>query len=76
MQKIINGVTSYDEIGKIIKEYGAKKFMLVCGGSLSRLEVGKYLMALDIEHIVFSDFSPNPNYEDIVPAVELFKTEG
>ena len=28
-QKIISGVTSYDEIGKIIKEYGTKKFMLV-----------------------------------------------
>lgn len=75
-QRIVSGVRSYDEIGKIIKEYGAKKFMLVCGGSLSRLEVGKYLMGLDIEHIVFSNFSPNPNYEDIVPAVELFKTEG
>ncbi len=75
-QRIVNGVKSYDEIGKIIKEYGAEKFMLVCGGSLSRLEVGKYLMGLDIEHIVFSDFSPNPNYEDIVPAVELFKREG
>ncbi len=75
-QKIVNGLLSYDEIGKIIKEYGAEKFMLVCGGSLSRLEVGKYLMGLDIEHIVFSDFSPNPNYEDIVPAVELFKREG
>lgn len=75
-QKIINGVTSYDEIGRIIKEYGAKKLMIVCGGSLSRLEVGKYLMELDIEHIVFSEFSPNPNYEDIVPAVELFKKEG
>ena len=75
-QKIINGVLSYDEIGNIIKGFGAKKFMLVCGGSLSRLEVGKYLSELDTEHIVFSDFSPNPKYEDIVPAVELYKHEG
>ena len=74
-QKIISGVTSYDEIGKIIKEYGTKKFMLVCGSSLLRLEIGKYLLAFDTQHIVFSDFSPNPNYEDIVPAVELFKKE-
>ena len=76
MQKIINGVSSYDEIGEIIRGLGAKKFMLVCGGSLSRLEVGKYLLGLDIEHIVFSEFSPNPKYEDIVPAVELYKREG
>ena len=76
MQRIINGVDSYDEIGDIIRGFGAKKFMLVCGGSLSRLEVGQYLLGLDIEHIVFSDFSPNPKYEDIVPAVELYKREG
>ena len=76
MQKIVNGVSSYSEIGDIIRGLGAKKFMLVCGGSLSRLEVGKYLLGLDIEHIVFSDFSPNPKYEDIVPAVELYKREG
>lgn len=74
-QRIVNGVKSYDEIGRIIQEYGCKKLMLVCGGSLSRLEVGKYLMSLDIPHIVFSDFSPNPKYEDICPAVDLFKRE-
>lgn len=75
-QKIVCGVESYDEIGRIIERYGEKKIMIVCGGSASRLEVGKYLDTLKVERVYFRDFSPNPQYEDICPAVELFKKEG
>lgn len=75
-QRIVCDVSSYDEIGAIINEYGAKKIMIVCGGSASRLEIGKYLDSLDIPHVYFKEFSPNPQYEDIYPAVEQFRREG
>lgn len=74
-QKILVGV-AYDKIREEILSLGSEKFMLVCGSSLSRLELGKYLNSLDIPHIVFSGFSPNPKYEEICPAVELFLSEG
>ena len=75
-QKIICGVKSYDDIGEIIKGLGSKKIMIVCGSSASRLEVGRYVDSLDVPHVYFKGFSPNPQYEDIVPAVEQFKREG
>ena len=74
-QRIICGVKSYAEIGEIIESYGAKKIMVVCGNSASRLGVGRYIESLDVPHVYFRGFSPNPQYEDIVPAVEQFKRE-
>ena len=75
-QRIICGVKSYDEIGEVIKGLGAKKIMIVCGNSASKLEVGRYVDSLDIPRVYFKGFSPNPRYEDICPAVDTFKREG
>ena len=75
-QRIVNGVRSYEEIKEIIESFGAKKFMIVCAGPVLSLDVGKYLAALDVPSVEFSNFSPNPKYEDICPAVELFRREG
>ena len=74
-QKIVSNIP-YEMIEKILMGFGCRKFMLVCGNSLSSLELGEAIESIDIPHITFKDFSPNPKYEDICPAVNLFLSEG
>ena len=74
-QKIVSNIP-YEFIGKILEGFGCKKFMLVCGNSLSKMELGEYLESLEIPHVTFKGFSPNPKYEEICPAVKLFLEEG
>ena len=46
-----------------LRSLGAKKLLLVCGGSIARLRAGAYFEALParlgIGVVRFSDFSPN-----------------
>ena len=51
-----------------------RKVMLVCGGSLDRLSIGSSVKKLAA--VRFSDFSPNPLYEDVAAGVKLFLETG
>ena len=75
MNKIIKGYESHKKLGEIFTELGVKKYMLVCGSSIRLLKVSSYLKELKIPFVRFSDFNPNPRYEDIVSGVEVFKKE-
>lgn len=52
----------------------SKKVLLVCGRSFDQLPISKAIRNLNV--IRFSDFSPNPVYEDICKGVDLFRTSG
>ena len=65
---------SYKEIENVFKENGVKKPMLVCGKSFQKTEIFDYLGQFDI--VVYDNIRPNPRFDDMLPAAELFKTEG
>jgi len=75
-QQIIMGDASCDEVLRILQLHGARRFLLVCGSSFHSLSIADRIKGFPIAHTVFSEFSPNPKYEDICKGVALFNTEG
>ncbi len=71
MQKIINGIINLPEI---LKEVGCKKLFLVIDSSYPFLNIKDAIEALQVEEKVkFSDFTPNPLYEQVCNGIELLK---
>ncbi len=75
-QRIIEGKASYEKIGEILRELGVKKYLLVYTNSAKKLPVWEYLTSLGIPSALFSGFTPNPKYEEIVTGIDLFNAEG
>lgn len=73
MQTIIQGKESYKQLSDILKTIGSKKFLLVCGkNSFDALNIQKFIDTKCSEYIRFSDFSPNPKYEQVCKGIEAF----
>ncbi len=71
MQKIINGISN---LPAILKEVGCKKLFLVIDSSYPFLNIKDAIEALPVEEKVkFSDFTPNPLYEQVCNGIELLK---
>lgn len=72
MQKIINGI---EKLSGILQEVGCKKLFLVIDSSYPFLNIKDAIEALPVEEKVkFSDFTPNPLYEQVCEGIELLKT--
>ena len=72
MQKIINGI---DKLPGILQEVGCRKLFLVIDSSYPFLNIKDAIEALDVEEKVkFSDFTPNPLYEQVCKGIELLKS--
>ena len=61
-------------LAKIFGQIGSRRVLLVCGRSFDRLAFRSILEAISIPLVRFSDFSPNPQYEDVRKGVERFRT--
>ena len=69
MQKIINGIA---QLPAILKEVGCEKLFLVVDSSYPFLNIKDAIEALQVEEKVkFSDFTPNPLYEQVCNGIEL-----
>lgn len=72
MQKIINGIAN---LPAILKEVGCKKLFMVIDSSYPFLNIKDIIEDLPVEEKVkFSDFTPNPLYEQVCNGIELLKT--
>lgn len=73
MQKIYQGKESYKKLADILKEICSNKFLLVCGkNSFDALNIQTFIDVECTEYIRFSDFSPNPKYEQVCKGIEIF----
>lgn len=72
-QRIFSGKDAHKRLESILKEYGCKRYFLVCDKSFQFISIKKFLISLDISYEIFSDFSPNPCYEDVCKGVLLFR---
>ena len=71
MQIIINGIVNLPEI---LNEVGCKKLFLVIDSSYPFLNIKNAIESLPVEEKVkFSDFTPNPLYEQVCCGIELLK---
>ena len=75
-QTILRGEGVHRQIGEILHELGCCKFLLVCGGSFRRLPVADYFEKLDIPYVTFTDFTPNPQYDEVCRGVEVYRASG
>lgn len=72
MQKIINGI---DQLPGILQEVGCRKLFLVIDSSYPFLNIKDTIEALPVEEKVkFSDFTPNPLYEQVCKGIDLLKS--
>ena len=72
MQKIINGIA---QLPAILKEVGCEKLFLVVDTSYPFLNIKDAIEALPVkERVFFSNFTPNPLYEQVYNGIELLKT--
>lgn len=71
-QKIIKGIAS---LSQIMKDINCKKLFLVVDSSYPFLNIKKDIETLGIEKVLFSDFTPNPQYEQVCNGIDLLNTE-
>lgn len=74
-QTVIKGSRAIQKLPEILKKIGCKKLLMVCDSSFEFLNIKENLMSLPVKTVMFSDFTPNPLYEDVVKGVELFEKE-
>lgn len=67
-QKILNGI---NHLGEAIE--GTTKVFLVCDSSYPFLNIKDYIESMGIPHVLFSDFTPNPLYEQVCKGIDLFQ---
>lgn len=71
-QKIINGIA---QLPAILKDVGCEKLFLVVDSSYPFLNIKDAIEALPVkERVMFSDFTPNPLYEQVCNGIELLKS--
>lgn len=71
MQKIINGIA---QLSAILKEVGCRKLFLVIDSSYPFLNIKYAIETLPVkERVMFSDFTPNPLYEQVCNGIDLLK---
>lgn len=72
MQQIVNGLT---RLPGILQTLGTRKLFLVIDASYPFLSIKDAIEALPVEEKVkFSDFTPNPLYEEVCTGIELLKS--
>ena len=67
-QKIFNGIS---HLGESLK--GATKVFLVCDSSFPFLNIKKDIEKMGVPHVMFSDFTPNPLYEQVCKGIDLYQ---
>ena len=66
-QIILNGIES---LADLLKD--SKKVFVVCDSSYPFLNIKEDIETLSLSHVKFSDFLPNPLYEDVCKGIDLF----
>lgn len=71
-QTIIKGERSYYNLAKILNKHQINNFLLVCDSAYQFLPIKQYINKLNINYVVFDQFTSNPLYEDVCKGVDLF----
>ena len=69
-QKLINGIANLPEI---LRAIDCKKVFLVVDSSFPFLNIRDDIENMGYPHVMFSDFTPNPLYEQVCKGIDLFQ---
>lgn len=67
-QKILNGISN---LGEALE--GVTKVFVVCDFSFPFLNIKSDIENMGTPHVLFSDFTPNPLYEQVCKGIDLFQ---
>ncbi len=67
-QKILNGISHLSEALE-----GATKVFVVCDSSFPFLNIKEDIENMGVPYVMFSDFTPNPLYEQVCKGIDLFQ---
>ena len=67
-QTILNGICHLREVLG-----DSKKVFLVCDSSFPYLNIKDDIENMGVPHVVFSDFTPNPRYEEVCKGIDTFQ---
>ena len=65
---LLNGISHLKEVLE-----DSKKVFLVCDSSFPYLNIKNDIENIGLPHVVFSDYSSNPVYEDVCKGIDLFQ---
>ena len=68
-------IENYTDIPALLKNCGTRRPFLCCGKSFEKTDAFAYLQA-HCHLTVWDTVRPNPRYEDMVAAAELYRKEG
>lgn len=68
MQTIYKGI---DHLHEALQD--SRKVLLVCDSSFPFLNIKEKIEHMDVPHVVFDQFTPNPLYEDVCKGIDLFQ---
>lgn len=75
-QKVVYGNEIYKEMDVFFKEHYTKSILVVCGNSISNLEINEYFenlpKRLKIKVTYFKEFEPNPKYISVVNGINQY----
>ena len=71
-QIVVKGYGKHYEIEKLLDENNSMRPFIVCDKFYDNLFIKKYIDSLNIQQVLFQDFTPNPNYDDVVVGVKKF----
>lgn len=71
MQKIFSGIDHQKEALA-----GSKMVLLVCDSSFPFLSIKESIEGITVPYVMFSDFTPNPLYEQVCKGIDLFSASG
>ena len=72
MQKVIEGI---DKLQEILESIGCRKLFMVTDSSYPFLNIKDRIENIDVPKVMFSDFKPNPLFEDVCKGIDLMQKE-
>lgn len=72
MQKIIEGI---DKLQTILNSIGSRKLFMVIDSSYPFLNIRESIDSTSQQKVTFSDFKPNPLFEDVCKGIDLYVKE-
>lgn len=72
MQKIIEGI---DKLQETIETIGCRKLFMVIDSSYPFLNIKDQIEQTPVTKVCFSDFCPNPLFEDVCKGIKMFKAQ-
>lgn len=73
MEITLSSENSYNKLKKYLKDNNIDNIFVVSYHFKEKPKVIKYLEELDIKMTIFSDYKPNPTYEQVCDGVEKFR---